>query len=192
MATTRTFIAIEANDSVYAQSLAAIELLRPLTDNVRWVAPDQLHWTLQFLGDVEDTEIYTVCRNVSQVAMGFENFELSGLALRAFPSIEKPRTIWLGAGEGSDTLCALQDHVEGRMADLGFRPDRQRFTPHLTLGRVQRGSHGGAALSAKLADLADFDGGAMEVDEVIIFGSELTRDGPIYHVQGRSALAGGA
>jgi 2'-5' RNA ligase len=191
MATTRTFIAIEANDAVYARALAAIDLLRPLTDNVRWVAPDSLHWTLQFLGDVEDTEIYSVCRSVSQVAMEFEPFELHGLAIRAFPSIEKPRTVWLGAGEGSDHLCALQDQVEGRMADLGFRPDRQRFTPHLTLGRVQRGSHGGVALSDKLAELADFDGGTMETDEVIIFGSELTRDGPAYHVQGRSALAGG-
>ena len=191
MSTTRTFIAIEANDAVYARALTAIEMLRPLTDNVRWVAADNLHWTLQFLGDVEDTEIYTVCRNVSHVATEFESFALRGLGIRAFPSIEKPRTIWLGAGEGSDILCELQDGVEGRMADLGFRPDRQRFTPHLTLGRVQRGSHGGAALSEQLADLADFDGGIMEVDEVIIFGSELTREGPIYHVQGRAALIGG-
>ena len=191
MSTTRTFIAIEASDGIYAKALDAIGLLSPLTDNVRWVAPDNLHWTLQFLGDVADTEIYTVCREVSRATADFESFELQGLAIRAFPSIQKPRTIWLGGGTGADVLCALQDRIEELMADLGFRPDRQRFTPHLTLGRVQRGSHAGVALSEKLADLADFEGGLMEVGEVIVFGSELTREGPLYHVQGRSPLAEG-
>lgn len=191
MSKTRTFIAVVATDEIYARALAGIALLRPLTDNVRWVAPDNLHWTLQFLGDVDDNDIYSICRDVSRVASEIEPFQLQGLGIRAFPSIDKPRTIWLGAGEGGDVLCDLQDGVEDRMAKLGFRPERQRFTPHLTIGRVQQGSHGGATLSKQLAELADFDGGTMEVDEVIAFGSELTREGPNYHVLGRSPLAGG-
>jgi len=191
MSTTRTFIAVEASDEVYAQALAAINMLRPLTDNVRWVAPDNLHWTLQFLGEVDDTDVYEICRAVNRVAAELAAFQLGALGVTAFPSIDKPRAIWLGAGEGSDALCQLQDGIEDQMAQLGYRPDRKRYTPHLTIGRVQRGSHGGAALGERLGELADFDGGRMEVDEVIVFGSELSREGPTYHVLGRAPLSDG-
>ncbi len=192
MSTTRTFIAIPANDELYARALATIDELRPLTDNVRWVAPDNLHWTLQFLGEVEDVTLYEICRDVARVCDSTEPFELSGLVVSAFPNIEKPRTIWLGAGEGGAELRQLQDGIEDRMAKLGFRPERRKYTPHLTIGRVHQGSHGGAALSGRLAELTDFDGGMMEVDEVIVYGSELSRDGPTYHVIGRAPLAGGS
>ncbi len=188
MATTRTFIAIPANDGVYAQALSVMDALRPLTDNVRWVAPDNLHWTLQFLGEVTDEDLYPVCREVTRAAQAQAAFELASLGVSAFPSVMKPRTIWLGAGEGSEPLCQLQDAIEERMAKLGFRPERQRYTPHLTIGRVQQGSHAGSRLSEQLAELSDFDGGNMEVDEVLIFGSELAREGPTYHVLGRSPL----
>ncbi len=189
MAKTRTFISIVANDEVYANALSTIKSLGPLADNVRWTAPDNLHWTLQFLGEVDDIDIYAICRAASRVASALEVFQLSALGVGAFPSVEKPRSIWLGAGEGNDALCKLQDGIEESMAKLGFRPERQRFTPHLTLGRVQQGSHGGAALSERLAELSEFDGGRMDVDEVVVYGSELTREGPTYHVLGRAPLS---
>lgn len=192
MASTRTFIAVPANDGVLSQAQAVIQSLRVLTDNVRWVAPDNLHWTLQFLGEVTDEDIYPICREVSREVSDLEPYALEAHGVSAFPSIEKPRTVWLGAGQGSDALCQLQDGIEERMARLGFRPERRRFTPHLTIGRVQQGSHGGDALSARLTELADLDCGRMEVDEVLVFGSELTREGPMYHVLGRSPLTGGA
>lgn len=190
MSTTRTFIAIPADDEVYAKALSTIEALRPLTDNVRWVVPDSLHWTLQFLGDVEDETLYEICRDVARVCEATDAFDLGAIAVSAFPNIEKPRTIWLGAGEGSEALCKLQDGIEERMAKLGFRPERRQFTPHLTIGRVHQGSHAGAALSEQLATLAEFDGGRMEVNEVIVYGSELSREGPTYHVIGRAPLVG--
>lgn len=188
MSKTRAFIAVPATDEVYAQAQAAISMLRPSTDNVRWVVPENMHWTLQFLGEVDDTDIYEIYREVKRAAAKVEPFAMSARSLGAFPSLEKPRAVWLGAGEGSEALCQLQDGVEARMAELGFRPERQTYTPHLTIGRVRQGSHGGEALSEQLAKQSDFDGGRMEVDEVIVYGSELSREGPTYHVLGRASL----
>lgn len=188
MSKTRTFIAIPAADQVYAQALATIKSLRAHTDNVRWTIPENLHWTLQFMGEVDDTDVYEICREVGRAAAEMEPFSFAGLSIQAFPKNEKPRTIWLGAGEGGEQLCTLQRKIEDRMSDLGFRPERQRFTPHLTLGRVLQGSHAGEAIAQQLTQLADLDGGVMEVDEVIVFGSELTREGPTYHQMGSSYL----
>jgi len=111
MSKTRLLIAVAATDEVYANALSTIKSLQPLTDNVRWVAPENLHWTLQFLGEVDDIDIYAICRAVSRVAAEWTVFSLSSLGVSAFPSLEKPRSVWLGAGEGGDALCQLQDGI---------------------------------------------------------------------------------
>ena len=188
MSKTRTFIAIEATDEVESLALLMIDQLRPYAPSMNWVAPGNLHWTLQFLGDVQDEQIYEICRDVNKVATNYECFSLTSESLGAFPSLEKPRTIWLGASDGSDTLCQFQADIEDRMSDLGFRPEGRRFVPHLTLGRLGRNGYAGPELKAQLSNLQSVPSSIMSVDEVIVFGSELSREGPTYHVLGRAAL----
>jgi 2'-5' RNA ligase len=189
MAKTRTFIAIEATDEVHASALAAIERLRSATENVKWVEPDNLHWTLQFLGDLTDVEMAEVCLRTVRTAAQHEGFTIEGRGIGAFPSRDRPRTLWLGAGEGAEQMCDLQAAIEDALRSLGFRGENRKFVPHLTLGRAGRGSDGGAMLAERLAKLADFDGGVMGVDRVTVYASELGREGPTYHVLARAPLA---
>jgi 2'-5' RNA ligase len=189
MSKTRTFIAVEAADEAQGAALTAIDRLRGAAEGVRWVAPDNLHWTMQFLGDLDDRVMAEVCLRTVRVAARHEAFELEARGVGAFPSIQRPRTIWLGAGQGSERFCALQADVEAAMRELGFRGEGRSFTPHITIGRTGRGGHGGLVLAERLANLADFDGGVMSVDEVIVFASELGRDGPEYSVLARAPLA---
>jgi 2'-5' RNA ligase len=187
---TRTFIAVEAVDEAHAAALAAIDRLRSAADGVKWVAPDNLHWTIQFLGDLDDREMAEVCLRTVRVAARHEPFELSAVGVGAFPSIQRPRTLWIGAGEGGEEFLALQADVEASMRQLGFRGEGRAFTPHLTIGRAGRGGHAGPLLTERLAKLADFDGGRMSVEEVVVFASELDRDGPVYTVLARAPLGG--
>jgi 2'-5' RNA ligase len=191
MAKTRTFIAVEAVDEAHAAALTAIDRLRTAAEGVKWVAPDNLHWTIQFLGDLDDREMAEVCLRTVRVAARHEPFELAALGVGAFPSIQRPRTLWIGAGEGCEQFCALQADVEQSLRELGFRGEGRAFTPHLTIGRSGRGGHAGAVLTERLAKLADFDGGRMSVDEVLVFASELGRDGPVYTVLARAPLTRG-
>jgi 2'-5' RNA ligase len=156
------------------------------------VAPDNLHWTIQFLGDLDDREMAEVCLRTVRVAARHEPFELAAIGVGAFPSIQRPRTLWLGAGEGRDEFCALQADIETAMRDLGFRGEGRAFVPHLTIGRSGRGFHAGPVLTERLAKLSDLDGGRMSVDEVLVFASELGRDGPTYTVLARAPLGGHA
>ena len=187
MPKTRTFIAVEALDEVQSSALGVIDRLRGATDGVRWVEPDNLHWTLQFLGDLDDREMAEVCLRTVRIAAKHEAFELEAHGVGAFPSIQKPRTLWLGAGRGADKFCALQADVERLLNELGFRGENRAFTPHLTIGRTSGAA--GTLLSDRLAKLADLDGGLMSVDEVIVFASELGRAGPEYSVLARAPLA---
>ncbi len=179
MAKTRTFIAVEAVDGVHAQAQAAIERLRPLAVNVKWVEPENLHWTLQFLGDLRDEELAEVCRRVGKVVTNFEPFSLTGAGVGAFPKPERPRVLWLGANEGSDKFCHLQSAIEQNLSVMGFRGENRQFVPHLTLGRVGPADDH-APLCDALGLLTDFGGGQMFVDEVVVFESEPQRSGPKY------------
>ena len=188
MSKTRTFIAIEAVDEVHARALQAIDQLQTAADDVKWVAPENLHWTLQFLGDIADEVMAEVCRVVARVARAYEPFSLTADGVGAFPKIEKPRTLWLGATEGSEPLCELQDELEEALCELGFRGESRQFVPHLTLGRLGRYSRATQDLTDRLTALSTFEGGTMAVDEVMVFASELLKTGPAYHVLSRAPL----
>jgi RNA 2',3'-cyclic 3'-phosphodiesterase len=184
---TRTFVAVTITDEVRERALELMRRLQPVAGDVNWVAAENLHWTLQFLGDVEDTLIPEVCDCVGGAVAGLEPFELTAFGAGAFPSAARPRTLWLGAGQGADDMVALQAAIERRLRKLGYRGEARRFVPHLTLGRAGRSSRP-RSLADELAALADFYAGAMLVDEVTVFASQLGREGPEYRVLGRAPI----
>jgi 2'-5' RNA ligase len=185
---TRTFIAVAIPENVRSCALELIRQLHPVAPDVKWVEPQSLHWTLQFLGNVHQREIGDVCAAVAEGALEHEPFDLQIRGAGAFPSSDRPRTLWLGVGAGRDQMIALQGSIEKSLEPLGFRGEARRYAPHLTIGRPGRGEPT-PELAAELATLADFNGGAMLVDEVTIYSSELTREGPIYEPLAVAPLA---
>src|SRR5262245_30854887 len=184
----RTFIAVAVSPEIRHGAERLINRLRPSAGDVKWVSPENLHWTLQFLGDVDEREIPAVCDAVVTASATIEPFDLNARGAGAFPSADRPRTLWLGAGQGADAMIALQRAIERPLKKLGYRGEDRRFVPHLTLGRA--GRHGRPqSLTAELAALADFDAGATLVDEVTVFASTLTREGSEYRVLAHAPLA---
>ena len=119
MPKTRTFIAIEAADQAHGAAMSVIDRLRSATEGMKWVDAEKLHFTLQFLGDLDDREMAEVCMRTVRVAARHAPFELEVRGVGAFPSIQKPRTVWLGAGQGADQFIALHADIERALADLG-------------------------------------------------------------------------
>ena len=184
----RTFIAVSIPDALRNRALAAARALAAVAPDVKWVEPQSLHWTLQFLGNVDRHEIGDVCAAVAEGALEHQAFDLQIFGAGAFPSPDRPRTLWLGVGLGRDPLIALQASLEKSLEPLGFRGEARRYTPHLTIGRPGRGEPP-RELAIELAAMADFNGGTMLVDEVIIYSSALTRKGPVYDPLGFAPLA---
>lgn len=180
MAKTRTFIAVEAVDGVHAKAQTAIERLRPHIANVKWVEPENLHWTLQFLGDLKDEELAEACRRIQKVVAQVEPFSMTAAGVGAFPQVDRPRVLWLGAAEGSEPFCELQSAIEKNLEGMGFRGENRRFVPHLTLGRVGPGGGSAKQFVEELNDVSNFAGGQMFVDEVVVYSSEPQRSGPKY------------
>jgi 2'-5' RNA ligase len=171
----------------------ATRLTRRLAEaaaDVKWVAAENLHWTVKFLGDVYPRELVEICRALHAAAAAVSPFRMNVAGAGAFPNVDRPRTLWLGAGDGGDGLVRLAEAVESEATRIGFRREGRRFEPHLTIGRVRSGGPEQAALGQLIAAESDFDGGVMEVDEVVLFSSELRPQGPVYEALERVELTG--
>lgn len=184
----RTFIAVTASPNIRQAAQKLAELLSPAAGDVKWVAPQNLHWTLQFLGDIDHLEIPAVCNAVSSAVIELDSFDLEACGAGAFPAPERPRTLWLGAGAGAQAMVALHGAIQRKLDRLGYRAEHRRFVPHITIGRAGRNSPP-RPLVRELAGLAEFEGGSMLVDEVTVFASKLSPDGPQYDVLARAPLA---
>jgi 2'-5' RNA ligase len=186
----RTFIAVAVSLQVRQAAANLISRLRLSTgaDDVKWVAAENFHWTLQFLGNVDEREIPTVCDVVSTAVAEQEPFDLEARGAGAFPSADRPRTLWLGAGQGDRAMTVLHSTIERRLKKRGFRGEERRFVPHITIGRAGRKGRP-RSLADELSGMSDYDFGTMLVDEVTVYSSQLAPGGPAYEVLARAPLA---
>lgn len=185
--TLRTFVAVEISKPIRAQAAELIAALDGTAADVKWVETHNLHLTLKFLGDVHQREVAEVCRAVQQATGELAAFELEVLGAGAFPNLDRPRTVWLGAGMGAEEMVILHDRIEAELAELGYREEHRRFQPHLTIGRV-RGGMGIIELGELVKQHADFPAGMMKVEKVTVFSSKPTSAGPIYESIGTARL----
>jgi len=184
----RTFIAVAASFKLRQSARKLAELLQPVAGDVRWVAPESLHWTLQFLGEIETLEIPAVCSAVAAGAAEVESFDLEARGTGAFPAPDRPRTLWIGAGAGAQAMVSLHGAIQKKLDRLGVRSEQRRYVPHLTIGRAS-GKSPPRSLIRELAALAEFEAGTMLVDEVTVYSSRLSAGGPTYDVLAHAPLA---
>lgn len=189
MQTTRTFVALPLGAEQVQATCDLIAELRQLTGGFRWVAAEHLHWTLVFLGNVVNEQIADVCKLVAEAATAIAPFEVGLSGVGAFPNMHRPRTLWIGCGSGHSELTQLHDLVDAVLEPLGFRREQRAFVPHLTIARNQKHGPAPRSLAPMFARFEKWDGGVTLVREALIFGSELTRDGPQHTILGRAPLA---
>jgi RNA 2',3'-cyclic 3'-phosphodiesterase len=179
----RSFIAVEIPakiQNVIAHSTASVKniLPKPL---IRWVAPQNVHLTLRFLGDVSPANLERLAGALKSEAASHENFSISIRGLGAFPTLRRARVIWVGL-DAPPALAALQRGVEAATLQLGYPKEDRPFSPHLTIGRV--------AQTASASDLQHIHNaldstkvgilGAVHVQAIHIFKSDLQPGGPVY------------
>jgi 2'-5' RNA ligase len=186
----RTFIGIEIPAEVTGRASQLIAHLREAPAKVKWVDTRHMHWTLKFLGDVDIREIPKICQAVSEAVEPLAPFDVEARGAGAFPDPLRPRTVWVGMGAGSEQMIELHDAIEHELAKLGYRKENRRFRPHLTIGRVRQSPEGIEELGRLVEEHADFESGLSTVYEVIVYASELGRDGPTHEALGHAELKG--
>ena len=183
MDTIRAFIAIELPAKVKAElSRIQSSLKQSAACPAKWVAPESIHLTLCFLGEISSDQVEAVKSVMAQTSQEFRGFKLELAQPGVFPNPGQTQTAWVGLQGQLDILSALHNRLEDKLRTTGYKPESRPFKPHLTIARVRD-----EAAPAARCDLADAVGRlelaghlAVDVSEMSLMKSQLSRSGAIY------------
>lgn len=127
----RLFLAINFEDEIKEEIAAIIDFLRPYATQGRFVHKDNLHLTLEFLGEIEETRV----KDLKEILNHIEHskFQLKFTELGHFKT-RKGRIYWLGL-EHNEVLISLQASLRQKLREKKFNVDSREFSPHNTIGR---------------------------------------------------------
>lgn len=182
MTAIRSFIAIDLNPEIQRKLGEVIHQLKPASANVvRWVPENNIHITLKFLGDTSPANVEILKKILTVEANQVQPFDLKIEGVGAFPSIRRPRVIWVGI-ETPPVLFALQRAIDVETQRLGYTPEDRPFSPHLTLGRLAHNASPeeirqvGDLLAASKIPIS----ATVHVKTVVLFRSDLQPGGAVY------------
>jgi len=169
----RCFICIEIKTpEIITKILEFQEELKSLDGKIKFVEPENIHFTFKFLGEIENsvvTEIFDVMKKIS----------ISAFVITIKGAGSFPRVIWIDISEGRDELSSIYTFLNQNLKSLGFKPENKRFSPHITIGRIKF-IKDRKSLTALLQKWQDYFFGKIEVRSIQLKKSILTPKGPIY------------
>jgi 2'-5' RNA ligase len=171
----RVFIAVDLPTEV-REALARVQHeLEPVTDTARWVAPESIHITLKFIGEVAEKQIDDI--DAAVTGLSWKSFAITVRGVGFFPGNRSPRVFW--AGMEAPTMQKLAEEFDSRMERLGFEKEKRAFRPHITLAR-SRDSRIDSSLVVAASQYDGHDFGSFMVDRVFLFKSILKPTGAVY------------
>ncbi|MFQ5574581.1 MAG: RNA 2',3'-cyclic phosphodiesterase [Terriglobia bacterium] len=173
----RLFTAVTIPETVKSQLARVQRTLAEDLPAAKFVAPENIHVTLKFLGDAPPELIPKIKDRLTKKLADFEPFTIRPGGLGAFPGARYARTLWVGLDEGDRELKQLFKHVEKALLNLGFGREKRRFSGHLTLARLRQAQNIENAIARPEANVSCPD---VSVDRVVLFESILEPGGPVY------------
>ena len=177
----RCFIALEVGEKVKEQSNKVISGLKSSGFHAKWVEEENLHITLFFLGDISEGEIEKSGALVKEIDDA--PFQLLIDRVGFFQKSGKPTAVWLGIKK-CQPIHVIYAHLKTGLERLYQKRFREKFIPHLTLGRIKRAP---VDWNSKLTNMT------VETVEIgdIVFSlkrSTLTEKVPIYETLATKAI----
>ncbi|MDD2554077.1 MAG: RNA 2',3'-cyclic phosphodiesterase [Desulfotomaculaceae bacterium] len=186
----RLFVAVNFPFEIKKGIGSFIQDLRKIKSDLKWVEPENLHLTVQFLGNVSEDQVPAVTEALNRAAAGIASFTLKLSGVGVFPSRERPRVFWAGVAGDTVALLQLNSQMQGELKELGFAPGKNKFSPHLTLARLRTpaGFSDVMGRAEKTAENKVF--GSARISTVDLMLSKLGSCGPQYYTLARAPLIG--
>ncbi len=174
----RAFIAVNISDNQREEVARVLDDLMGYDVSVKWVKVGNLHVTLKFLGDTDDQILPDLYGAVEESVTSVGTFDLSLENLGYFPNAHRPKVIWVGIKDGYESLKQLSREIDLAVEPFGFKPEKRKFSAHLTIGRV-KDARNIETLTNDISGMT-FQSSATTVSDVVFYQSTLRPQGPIY------------
>jgi len=186
----RLFIAVNFPDDVKRTLGLFIRNLSKVPSDLKWVEEKNLHLTVQFLGNVSEERVPVVSTALQNSVAGIAPFKLGLEGVGAFPSVERPRVLWVGFSGETAPLLTLHRQVQREMRVLGFEPEKRKFSPHLTLARA-RSPYGISDVMEQAREIIGIGKvfGTARIDSIELMQSDLQAKGPRYFILSRAPMS---
>jgi 2'-5' RNA ligase len=173
----RCFIAVEVDDATMIRNIQKVQrALLSSGARLKVVEPENLHFTLHFLGNTNEQRIPELTKLLNEVEG--ESFDVQLVGIGCFRP-QRPRIIWIGCTKGSDQLTSHQKFLGNQLRAHRFPSEKRRYTPHLTIIRVRSGENR-AQLMKLVDEYKDHNFGTFKAQAIKLKKSTLTPKGPIY------------
>lgn len=176
MSTFRGFIAIDVD--TFPKIIEFENDIKSCGANVKLVEPKNIHITLRFLGDTEESltkEIEMILKDTVKDVVPF-NIQLKSAGV--FPNSNYIKVIWIGIKQGQ-LLGTISHTLNKQISTLGFHKEERKFSPHLTIARVKTAKNKERLLQI-IEKYTDVEFGVIRVNTIKLKKSVLTSQGPIY------------
>lgn len=167
----RLFVAVDLTEPA-KEAVASICRGIP---GVKWLDPAQLHLTLRFIGDAEETLFLSIKKELATVSA--TAFQLLMRGVGRFPPKRDPRVLWVGV-DRCEEIIRLRDQVELALVRTGLEPEGRAFSPHITLARLRDMPFTGVAPFLERNRL--FQAPPVPVTEFHLYSSTLTAKGAVH------------
>ena len=176
----RSFFAIPVPEEVRTYLHGLTAPLKQSRDRISWVAQRNIHMTLSFLGDTEESALDAHETGLIQLADRIPAFELVTQDTGVFPHANDPRVLWIGAGLFDQSLKKMKQGLDNFLRKQGYAIDNRPYHPHITLGRVKNLSRNSQSIHEYLSmDVREI---VFPVNELLWIKSTLTPMGAEYEV----------
>ncbi|WP_287588640.1 RNA 2',3'-cyclic phosphodiesterase [Candidatus Borrarchaeum sp.] len=172
----RAFLAIDIDEHLFDKIREIQDSLIQIKDDLRLVPLENIHITLEFLGNLPPSMVDEISRIMQAISLEPFNLEFKGVGIFNPKFI---RVVWIGTGDGSKNAISLAEDLKKRLKTLGVRITKKRFTPHATIARV-KSKRNTRELARSIQELSEIKIGTMMVTSFKLKKSELRPRGPIY------------
>ena len=176
---TRAFIGIDL-DNETRERLRTIQrdkLQMGKFSTVKAVDPGMAHITLSFLGNKTSAELSAIVEALRSIS--FHPFDITLCGIGVIPNMKRIRVIHVGLSDSKDITTLYELILEALKGK--HKPDKRKFDPHITLGRVKRAIPKELTLlAATIAPLYTLFVSQLNVSSFQLKKSTLTPTGPIY------------
>lgn len=147
---------------------------------VRWVKPQEMHLTIFFLGETAEDLISRISDTVQSASRDERAFIMKLSGCGVFPDASRAKVIWVGVKEGEEALRNLKTKLDLNLSGLGFEPEKLRYQPHLTLGRLRYPLER-EIIGRFLSENASFQSSSVIVENLVLYESRLSSHGAYYN-----------